>query len=310
MLTDTQTQASTALQGLARLAREAIGRAHQLLDEAGIPDACLEAELLVAHVLRCRRTRVLTHPEAPLTPCQVAWLERLLQLRLKRWPLAYLTGHREFYGLELRVNRAVLIPRPETELLVDAAREQAARLAQRRGSSRLAIADVGTGSGAVAIALAKHLPDATIYATDASELALRVAAFNCRRHGVTWQVHLVHGDLLEPLPGPVDLIVANLPYVATGEFPSLMPEVRDYEPRMALDGGPDGLDVVRRLLAQAPGRLNPDGSVVLEIGAAQGAAARELAQDAFPGARVDVLSDYAGHDRIVVISNPHVHPGL
>jgi release factor glutamine methyltransferase len=230
--------------------------------------------------------------------------QRLVSLRLARWPLAYLTGRREFYGLELRVNRAVLIPRPETELLVDVAREQAARLAELSGSSRLTIADVGTGSGAVAIALAKHLPDAIIYATDASELALRVAAFNCRRHGVSRRVHLLHGDLLEPLPGPVDLIVANLPYVATGEFPGLMPEVRDYEPRMALDGGPDGLEMVRRLLAHAPSYVNPGGSLLLEIGAGQSRAARELARRAFPTAQVDVLPDYAGHDRILVITTP------
>lgn len=294
---------SLCLRGeVGRSVGEALQGAHRLLEQAGILDARLEAELLLAHALRCTRTRVLTHPEVLLTPQQTLLFQRLVELRLARWPLAYLTGHREFYGLELRVNRAVLIPRPETELLVDAARERAAQLAGRLGRAGLTVADVGTGSGAVAIALARHLPHATIYAVDSSDLALRVAAFNCRCHGVDSRVHLLHGDLLESLPGPVELIAANLPYVATGEFAELMPEVRDYEPRVALDGGPDGLDVVRRLLAQAPKHLNPGGSVLLEIGAGQGAAARELARDAFPGAQVDVLQDLAGHERVVVIA--------
>jgi len=280
---------------------EALQGASRLLEQAGILDARLEAELLLAHALGWSRIQLLTHPEALLPPRQAALFQHLIALRLARWPTAYLTGHREFYDLDLRVNRAVLIPRPETELLVDVAREQAGRLAGRRPSAVLAIADVGTGSGAVAIALARHLPHAIIYGLDASELALRVASFNCRRHGVGHRVRLLHGDLLEPLPEGVDLIVANLPYVATGELAGLMPEVRDYEPRAALDGGPDGLDVLRRLLAQAPAHLNPGGSLLLEIGAGQGPAVRELAGRAFPGAEVGVLRDYAGHHRVVVI---------
>jgi release factor glutamine methyltransferase len=180
-------------------------------------------------------------------------------------------------------------------------------------SKALTIADVGTGCGAIAISLAVHLPRATIYALDVSAVALEVAALNRRRHRVERNVHLFQGDLLSPLPEPVDLIVANLPYVSGGEWEQLPRAITAYEPRSALDGGPDGLDIIRRLLAQARSHLKPQATILLEIGATQGEAMTEVARRSFDNpptllrtphfsrATVEVVQDYAELDRMVVI---------
>jgi release factor glutamine methyltransferase len=193
----------------------------------------------------------------------------------------------------------VLIPRPETELLVETA---VAFVEQRFGKEQLCpIVDVGTGSGAIAIALAVHLSQARIYATDTSADAIDVARLNCIRHGVAERVHLLLGNMLEPLLQPVDLIVANLPYVRDAEIPQLVPEVRDFEPVGALSGGADGLDKVRLLLAQAKGRLLMRGSVMLEIGLGQADEAVSLAKRHFPESKVDLLKDFAGIERVVRI---------
>jgi release factor glutamine methyltransferase len=165
----------------------------------------------------------------------------------------------------------------------------------------MTIADVGTGCGAVAISLAVHLPQAIIYALDTSSEALEVAALNRRRHSVKRRVHLFQGDLLSPLPEPVDLIVANLPYVSGAEWEHLPRTITAYEPRFALDGGPDGLDAIRRLLAQARSYLKPQATVLLEIGATQGAAAADLARRYFPTATAEIVEDYARLDRMVII---------
>jgi release factor glutamine methyltransferase len=276
---------------------QALRQATLELAANGIDDARLEAEVLLAHVLGRPRARLLAHPGHRLAASQAQRFGRLIALRAARWPLPYLTGRCEFYGLRLRVNRAVLIPRPETELLVEAAINRL-RTTDRRPPR---VVDVGTGSGAIAIALAKHLPGATVIATEASLPALRVAAYNCRRHGLADRVRLLWGELLQPLDQPVDLIVANLPYIPTGDLAGLPPEVQ-HEPRLALDGGPDGLDAVRRLLDQAPEYLKPGGALVLEIGAEQGPAARALAVARFPAAEVSVLKDYASLDRILAIT--------
>jgi len=300
-----------------------LGHASRILHLAGCDSPQLDAELLLAHVLDWDRARLLAHPERALTAAEWEQLAPLLARRQAREPLAYILGHREFYGLDFLVDRRVLVPRPETELLVehtlDWARERmgegrsgVATHETREDSSPirhphplapshcpLTIADVGTGSGCVAVALAIHLPRATVYALDSSADVLKVAAANVTRHGVEGQVRLLRGDLLEPLPERVDVIVANLPYVRSDELATLEPEVRDYEPRAALDGGPDGLRQMRRLLAQAAAHLQPGGAIFLEIGAEQGQAARELARQHFPRASVDVLPDYAGHDRVL-----------
>jgi release factor glutamine methyltransferase len=205
-------------------------------------------------------------------------------------------GHREFYGIDLLVGVGALIPRPDTETLV----EEVLRIAAERPSP-LAIADVGCGTGAIAIALATHLPTASVSAIDRYAPALAIARQNLERHGLTERVPLLEGDLLAPLPGPVDLIASNLPYVRSDELPTLDPEIRMYEPVEALDGGDDGLDLIRRLLTDAPAALNPKGVVLMEMDPRQIASASAFAVDALPGARLRVVRDLAGRERVLVV---------
>ncbi len=278
------------------LAKEALAEAATRLRSEGVDTPRLDADLLLAHVLGVNRATLFTWPERPLTPKELTQFRDLVSRRAAREPLAYVVGHREFFGLDFAVDRRVLIPRPETELLV----EHALRFADRAPSG-LQVADVGAGSGAIVVALAVHLPRATLYALDESADALDLVAENARRHGVAARVHCLRGDLLEPLTGAVDLITANLPYVRTEEWQALMPEIRDYEPRAALDGGPDGLDLIRRLLSLAVPCLLPGGALLLEIGASQGPAVTALARQHFPRAEVRLHTDYAGLDRLVVV---------
>ncbi len=185
----------------------------------------------------------------------------------------------------------MLIPRPETETLIDLA------LARRPAT----VIDVGTGSGCIAVALAVHLPRVTICAIDVSPAALAVAQRNVERHGVADRVRLMVGDLLNPRPSPVDLLVSNPPYIPSGDYGSLPPSIRDHEPRMALDGGADGLALISQLLAQAPAALRPGGGILIEIGAEQGEAAAALARTFFPQAVVRVHPDLAGRDRVLEV---------
>jgi release factor glutamine methyltransferase len=276
--------------------RQATREAVQALEGERVDSPRLDAELLLAHALGTNRAWVLAHPERRLTPKELTRFRDLVGRRLGREPLAYITGHREFFGLDLAVDARVLIPRPETELLV----EQALALARRLPEPPL-IADVGAGSGAIAVALAVHLPAARIYALDQSPDPLAVSAENARRHGVEGRVVCLEGDLLDPLPETVHIVTANLPYVASEEWESLAPEIRVHEPQAALDGGPGGLEVIRRLLAMAGRHLRPQGAILLEIGAEQGPAARTLAAEHFPQARVDLHQDYAGLDRLLIL---------
>ncbi len=267
------------------------------LANAGIGDARIEADLVWMTALEVDRAELYARlQETPLSG-QAQDAESLIQRRLRHEPAAYIMGKREFYGLELTVAPGVLIPRPDTEALV----EEALRIAARLGGEHLAIADVGCGSGAIGIALAFHLPGAEVHAIDVSPRALEVAAMNAERHGVSSRVHFLEGDLLAPLPHPVDLIVANLPYVRSDEIPTLEPEIRLYEPREALDGGVDGLDVVRRLLGQAPSHLAPGGAVLLELDPRQIERARSFAGDALPRSSLRTVRDLAGRDRVLVI---------
>ncbi len=266
------------------------------LANRGVESPQLDAELLLAHVLGVNRAAILARPERGLTLKQLTLYRELTARRGNREPLAYIVGHREFFGLNLMVDHRVLIPRPETELLV----ERALAIASRT-TAPIRIADVGAGSGAIAVSLAVHLPRATVYALDASADALEVVAENARRHRVAGRVRCLQSDLLSALPSPVDLIAANLPYVTTEEWEQLAPEIHDYEPRSALDGGSDGLDLVERLLATAGPCLRPGGAILLEIGADQGVAATNLARERLSEARVQLVQDYAGLDRLLIV---------
>jgi len=199
----------------------------------------------------------------------------------------------------LVVRPAAIIPRPETELVVETALAEGRQILLRQ--PKVAIVDVGVGCGAIACAIAAHLPQAQVIAVDAFARALALAQHNAQRLGLAGRIQFLRGDLLKPLPGPVDVIAANLPYVKIDDWRRLPPEIREHEPRRGLDGGPDGLRLIRRLLCQAPPYLSPSGALVLEIGDDQGAAVRELASRAFPEAHIEVRQDLAGLDRLLLI---------
>jgi release factor glutamine methyltransferase len=277
----------------------------------------LDAELLLAHVLGWGRARLLAEGRFALSEAQAVVLRDLVMRRVALEPVAYLVGHKEFFGIDFLIDRRALMPRPETELLVELALAYARRRTKDERPKEteraslivrplsFVVADVGTGSGAIAIALALHLPKARIDAIDISPDALALARQNVERHGLAGRVCLLHGDLLDPVAEPVDMIVSNPPYTILAEIDA---GVRRYEPHQALDGGADGLDVYRRLLRQAPAKLRPGGAVLLEIGATQATAVTALARQAFPRASVDVYQDLAGHDRVVVIDDEQTIP--
>ncbi len=266
------------------------------LAAAGIDTPELDAELLLARVLDGDRSWLMAHPEQPLTPEQQALFRQMAARRARREPLAYITGQRWFYDILLHVTPAVLIPRPETEELVERA------LAWLRRHPDALVADIGTGSGAIALAIARHAPPRVrILATDISPEALAVARENARRLELETRIRFRQGDLLAALPGPVDLLLANLPYVAERDRDALMPEVAVHEPAGALFSGEAGLDHLRRLLTQAPGYLRPGGLILLEIGYEQGEAVLTLAQQHFPAAAITIHPDLAGQDRLLAI---------
>ncbi len=312
-------------------AGEALRRAAAFLRRAGFRTPRLDAEVLLGHVTGFSREALLAHPERTLTSEQASAFGDLVARRLDRCPVAYLVGHKEFMSLDFLVEPGVLIPRPETELLVEVAvglgRRRADEEAGRRGAAppeadgRPILADVGTGSGAVAVTLARLLPGATIYATDVSKAALDVARRNAARlaggAGVrAASIEFRRGDLLDALAGEsprpsLDGVVANLPYVPDDDWQRLERNVRDFEPPESLRGGPDGLDLIRRLAAQLPAYLARGGFVCLEVGPGQAAAvsAIVLATGLFGGEgpatrpRLLVHRDLAGIERVVSATN-------
>jgi release factor glutamine methyltransferase len=274
--------------------QEALRHGSRVLAEAGSEEARLEAELLLAHALTTDRTHLYRRLPEDLPDGAARAFEALLQRRLAHEPTAYILGRREFYGLDLEVTPAAIIPRPETETLIELVLEFI-------GEREARVVDVGVGCGAVAVALAVNLPRAEVIATDVSPDALALARRNAERHAVAPRIRFLEGDLLEPLDAPVDVIAANLPYVRTGDFESGPPEIRQYEPRLGLDGGPDGLRIIERLLRQAPPRLKDGGALFLEIGEEQGDAARTLAREPFPQAQIEVKQDLSRLDRVLVV---------
>ncbi|HZC04474.1 MAG TPA: peptide chain release factor N(5)-glutamine methyltransferase [Ktedonobacterales bacterium] len=290
----------------ARTLGEALRLAEAWLRAAGVNETpALDAQVTLGHVTGASRTTLLAYPERPLTAEQAARYADLIARRAAHEPVAYLTGRREFMGIDLLVDRRALIPRPETELLVEAAlRDLAERLARDPGAPPL-VADIGVGSGAIPIALAVREPRLPrIYATDISPDALALARENAERLGVADRITFLLGDLLAPLPEPVDMLTANLPYVSADD-PDVPPSVSRYEPALALYGDDDhlgrGLGHIRRLLAQAPARLRPGASLYLEFGYDQREMVEWLARDAFPDATLRVGVDYAGWDRYIEI---------
>ncbi len=263
----------------------------------------LDAQLLLSHVLHIERSTLYAYPERELTPAQEQYYLALIERRARDEPVAYLVGHKEFYGLDLTVDRRVLIPRPETELLVEVAL-QVCRQKIALGSTPI-VADIGSGSGAIPIALAVHEPRLLyLYATDISSDALAVAALNCQRHHVQQRVRLLQGDLIAPLPEPVDVLIANLPYVGTNETALLTPDVHDYEPHLALFSGPEGLDLVERFLTDvAKSSVLKAGAVMLlEIGYQQRERLSQTIDTLWPQAKLLSYKDYAGWDRVLQVN--------
>jgi release factor glutamine methyltransferase len=274
--------------------KQALSRAREILVANNIEDAPLESELLLRHALEMSRVKLYLELDQELSPQQDKDFWHLIKRRLRGEPIAYIAGQREFYGLDFYVAPNVLIPRPESELLV----EKPLELAQ--GQAVSTIAEVGTGCGAIAISLALSLPQAKIYATDISAAALKVALFNCRKHRVVDRICLLKGDMLDPLPEPVDLIVANLPYVMESELSQV--NTLNFEPSLALNGGSDGLEKIHQLCARISDKLRPKGGLLLEIGQGQGRAVTTLLRSLFPSAEIEVTPDLSGIDRVVSLT--------
>jgi len=279
-------------------------------EKKGIPNPRLDAELLLAHVLKCKRVDLYVGFEKTVSEKHLSEFKTLIERRAKREPLQYIIGETEFWGLKIKVTPDVLIPRPETELLVEEA---------LKFPMAVEILDIGTGSGCIAIALAKHLPDSKIVATDISKEALEIAKENAEAHGVADRIEFVASDIASILPGarlrptppnppsvrsdgmnPIlahgkfDLIVSNPPYIPTSEFPDLQPEVRDFEPRKALDGGKAGLEVIGKILQEAPDFLKEGGRLLMEVGEGQ---AERIKKD-FP---CEIRKDYNGVERLIIL---------
>ncbi len=289
---------------------ELLREASERLRESGSGTARLDAELLLAHVLGVDRTTVLGHPGAGVGAGQVRDLEAAIERRASGEPVAYIRGMKEFYGLAFSVDQRALIPRPETERLVELAlgHVRAVLTATPRplGSPPFRIWDVGTGSGAIAIAVAVTLRrggyggECRILATDVSADAVGLAVENAVAHGVADVIDIGTGDLLDvipPAPGPVDLLLANLPYIPSATVPGL-PVAASFEPPLALDGGPDGLSVIRRLLFGIPHAVAEGGRALVEIGGDQGQAFEEVAAAALPGWLVTIHADLSGLPRV------------
>ncbi|MCH7483535.1 MAG: peptide chain release factor N(5)-glutamine methyltransferase [Chloroflexi bacterium] len=277
---------------------EALRQGTRLIQSTGSDEARLEAELLLMHALKADRVHLYERLQDELPVRAGDYYRRLLDRRLAHEPTPYIVGHKEFFGMEFEVTRSALIPRPETETLIELAIDFAR---DRYANNRFTIADVGVGSGVIAVALAYELPNARVIATDVSKRALALARRNAERHGVAARIEFVEGDTLPPIEGRVEIIAANLPYVTTDDWLATPPEIREREPRRALDGGGDGLRYIRRLFKQAPQKLAWNGALFAEIGDRQGIAAQSLAKEAFLAAEVEVRPDLAGRDRVLCV---------
>ena len=267
--------------------------AHHVLKDTS-ESAQLDARILMCEVMQVQQDYLMRYPERAMTVQQVANFQNLVSRRARGEPIAYLLGRQPFYDIEVCVTPDVLIPRPETELLV----EKAITWAQGK---HVFIVDVGAGSGVIALVLAKHLPTAHVTGIDLSQAALDIAGQNSEYLGLSSRIRWLRGNLLEPIIArqeTADLILANLPYIPTEEMKKL--EVSHHEPHLALDGGADGLDVIRRFLGDAPEVLRDGGMLLMEIGAGQGEKVRAITQQAFPDRQVTVEPYLAGHDRIVM----------
>lgn len=278
---------------------QSLRHAVRLLEERGIATARLDAEILLAESLKCDRIALYSHPHRRLQETEWDRFNEWIARRAEGENIAYIRGRKEFYSLTFAVNPAVLIPRPETELLVDGALE----FLHSTPIEALRVLDLATGSGCIAVTIARYHSQCRVTASDISGEALDVARRNAAAHGVSERIQFIQSAGLNNLHGinPFHVIVSNPPYVRSGEIEELDAGIRRYEPRLALDGGPDGLDFYRRILPELPPLLAPDGIVLFEIGWDQGIEVTELFKQCFPGRTISIRQDGAGRDRMVVV---------
>jgi release factor glutamine methyltransferase len=275
--------------------RGALSQSAGDLEKAGIPSARLDAEVLLSFVLGCDRLEFYKNPARFLEETQLAEFRKLVSRRLRCEPVAYINGRKEFWTFSLKVNKEVLIPRPDTEVIV----EEVLNFCRNGVHGQPRILDIGTGSGAIALALAKEIPGSRIIATDISAGALEVAAENARNLGLSGQIDFLLGDLFEPVQGLFDIIVSNPPYIAAAEYEELPAGVKDYEPRAALLAGRRGTEFYEKLISQARDYLNDSGWLLLEIGAMQESSVREMIESAGSYSQIGLRKDYAGHPRVI-----------
>ncbi|PKN19001.1 MAG: peptide chain release factor N(5)-glutamine methyltransferase [Deltaproteobacteria bacterium HGW-Deltaproteobacteria-6] len=276
--------------------RDIIAKATQKLDSAGIPSARLDAEVLLAFCLECDRMEFIKNPDRIIGGTQLKAFHQLIERRLRFEPVAYITGRKAFWSLTLDVNPDVLIPRPDTEVLV----EEALAVFQTEAFHHPRILDIGTGSGAIALALACEIPEAKVTATDISEAALAAAQRNAAALGLANSITFLPGDLFEPVCGEFDIIVSNPPYIGATEYETLEAGVKDFEPKLALWAGQTGLEFYKKLIYQAHSHLAENGWLLLEIGAKQSESVRAImSANAGFYDHIDVRADYAGLSRVI-----------
>ncbi|MEK6759648.1 MAG: peptide chain release factor N(5)-glutamine methyltransferase [Deltaproteobacteria bacterium] len=279
---------------------ESIRWAEESLRVAAVTEARSEAEYLLMHVIGCKRHTLFIEASKTLSEDQEGVFKRLIERRAKREPSQYITGEAEFYGFTFKVTKDTLIPRPETELLVDEALRCALHLAEKKP---LTIIDLCTGSGCIAVTMALKLPGSVVYATDISKAALKVAAENAELNNVADRVIFLEGDLFTALDGTparlADIILSNPPYISESEIEILEPEVIVHEPKSALYGGPDGLAFYRRIITEAPERLSEGGFILLEMGFGQSEDIRGLMEKEHRYKDIAILKDYSGIERVI-----------
>ena len=282
--------------------RELIRVTSEYLSEKGVDSPRLSAEILLAHHLKMKRIDLYLDLDRPLTDQEISGYRTLIRRRAMREPIQYITGIQEFWSLEFHVNPEVMIPRPETEILV----EQAIRLLRHKGQSpesSAPILEIGTGSGIIAISIVKEIQDVLIYATDISEGALNVAMKNAIKHNLHERIRFFVGDIFEPLKqnkSVFQMILSNPPYIPTPDISSLQPEVKDYEPHVALNGGEDGLEVIKRIIGDAHLFLTHEGWLILEMDPRQMDRAVDLLEGTHMFGNYKIKKDYSNNDRVLM----------
>ena len=275
------------------------------LQEFEVPDSDLEAEILVRHTLKFDRETIFREFEKDLLKSEEQSIYSLLDKRLEGYPLSYITGKREFYGIDIEIGEGVLIPRQETEILV----QTAITISKKMRKENIKIADIGTGSAAISIAIALNIPNSLVHACDISYEALEIAAENINKYSLEDKILLNQGDLLEPILDEMDIILSNPPYIPNFQISSLPQEVLN-EPRIALDGGKDGLQVISRLMKESVNKLSGAGAMVIEITPELSGKTVLLARKHFPEANILILKDLMENDRAILINRSSDHSDL